>query len=98
MENNHLLTYLLFLPLFGSLLIIFIKKGNENFIRWFGFCISIAAFIISLMVYFQFDRLESGFQFIDKATWIKSLNVSTACFTYYLSYTSYIIIIVEEYK
>jgi NADH-quinone oxidoreductase subunit M len=76
MENNHLLTYLLFLPLFGSLLIIFIKKGNENFIRWFGFCISIAAFIISLMVYFQFDRLESGFQFIDKATWIKSLNVS----------------------
>jgi NADH-quinone oxidoreductase subunit M len=76
MENNHLLTYLLFLPLIGSLLIIFIKKGNENFIRWFGFSISIAAFIISLIVYFQFDRAESGFQFIDKAIWIKSLNVS----------------------
>ena len=76
MENNHLLTYLVFLPLLGSLIIIFIKKDNEALIRWFGLFVSIGAFIISLVGYFQFDRAESGFQFIDKVTWIKSLNVS----------------------
>jgi NADH-quinone oxidoreductase subunit M len=76
MENNHLLTYLIFLPLLASLFILFIKKGSEAFIKWFGFSISVAAFIISLIGFFQFDRSESGFQFIDKVVWISSLNVS----------------------
>jgi NADH-quinone oxidoreductase subunit M len=76
MENNHLLTYLLFLPLIGSIIIIFFNKKSETFIRWFGFFISLAVFIISLIGYFQFDRSESGFQFLDKVVWIKSLNVS----------------------
>ena len=76
MENNHLLTYLIFLPLLASLFILFIKKGSEAFIKWFGFSISVAAFIISLIGFFQFDRTGSGFQFIDKVVWISSLDIS----------------------
>ncbi len=76
MEQNHLLTYLLLTPIAGSLLILFLKEENPKLIRWLGFLISIAAFIISLFVYFGFDASAADFQFQDKILWIKSLNVS----------------------
>jgi NADH-quinone oxidoreductase subunit M len=76
MENNHLLTYLIFLPLLASLSVLFIKKENESFIRWFGFSISVVVFIISLIGFFQFDQSKTGFQFIDKVVWISSLDIS----------------------
>lgn len=75
MEQSLLLTYLILIPLVGSILILFIKKEQENFIRYFGVIISTIAFIVSLIIYFQFDSNNSDFQFIDKVEWIKGLNI-----------------------
>ncbi len=75
MEQSLLLTYLILIPLIGSILLLFIKKEQENFIRYFGVIISTIAFIVSLIVYFQFDSGNSNFQFVDKFEWIKGLNI-----------------------
>src|SRR5574338_92906 len=75
MEQNLLLTYLILIPLIGSFLILFIKKEHANFIRYTALGISTIAFIISLIIYFQFDSANSDFQFINKFEWIKGLNI-----------------------
>lgn len=76
MESSNILTYLLFTPVIGSVLVLFIKKDNEKFIKWTGLFISLIAFIISLVVYAGFNSAASGFQFTYQSVWIESLNVS----------------------
>ncbi|MGE5430725.1 MAG: NADH-quinone oxidoreductase subunit M [Syntrophomonadaceae bacterium] len=76
MENSQLLTYLLFLPLAGSLLLLLIDKNRESLIRWTGLAVSLAAFVLSMVVFMQFDGSRSGFQFIHNIVWISNLNVS----------------------
>lgn len=76
MEQNLLLTYLLFTPIIGSVILLFLGKDQTKFIRWFGFIVSLIAFVISLCIYFGFDSSKSEFQFIHRVLWISSLNVS----------------------
>ncbi len=76
MENSHLITYLLLVPLFGGVLILFIGNKKENLVRYFGLTISIITFIISLVIYFNFDLNNPSFQFVHKFTWIENLHIS----------------------
>jgi len=76
MENSHLITYLLFAPLIGGFLLLFIGNKKENLIRYFGLAISILTFIISLIIYFNFDLNNPSFQFIHKFDWIENLHIS----------------------
>jgi NADH-quinone oxidoreductase subunit M len=75
MENNFLLTYLLLTPLIGSLLLLFFPKGKDHLIKYFGMGIALVAFVISLIVYYQFDQENPNFQMIHKFTWIGNLNI-----------------------
>ena len=75
MEQNSLLTYLILIPLIGSFLILFIKKEQANFVRYAALGISTIAFLLSLVIYFQFDSANSDFQFIHKIQWIDGLNI-----------------------
>lgn len=75
MTQNLLLTYLILTPLAGSFLILFFKKEQVNLIKYFGVAISVIAFIVSLVIYFQFDSANSDFQFVNKFNWIKGLNI-----------------------
>jgi NADH-quinone oxidoreductase subunit M len=76
MEQNLLLTYLLLTPIIGSILVLFFKKEQIKIVRWFALLISLIAFIISLIVLFNFDSTKSEFQFVHQVIWISSLNVS----------------------
>ena len=76
MEQNLLLTYLLFTPVVGSVLVLFFRNEQKQLARWFGLIVSLVAFVISLVVYFRFDPANPQFQFIHQVTWIKSLNIS----------------------
>ncbi len=76
MQNNYLITILLLLPLLGGLLIIILPKGKETVVRYFGLAVSTVAFIVSLLLYFNFDSSNSGFQFIHQFRWIEKLNIS----------------------
>lgn len=76
MNNNLLLTYLLFIPLAGSILVLFANEERKKFIQLLGLLFSAAAFIISLVVYFNFDHSAKGFQFVHSFLWIENLNIS----------------------
>lgn len=76
MEQSLLLTYLLAVPVIGSVLILFINKEKAQLIKYTGLTISLIAFIISLIIYFDFDNNSDAFQFVNKFNWITDLNIS----------------------
>jgi NADH-quinone oxidoreductase subunit M len=75
MENSLLLTYLLLIPFIGSIVLLFIKADKGNLIRYFGLGISVITFLLSLVIYFNFDSSNSSFQFVHKFKWIENLNI-----------------------
>ncbi|MDO8549191.1 MAG: NADH-quinone oxidoreductase subunit M [Ignavibacteria bacterium] len=75
MENSSLITYLLLVPFIGSFLLLLIDKSREHLIRYTGLVISLLAFIISLIIFFNFDSQNPDFQFTHKFPWIENLNI-----------------------
>ena len=76
MEQSYLLTYLLAVPIIGSLLLLFINKEKAQLIKYVGLIVSLIAFVISLIIYFDFNDQSSDFQFVHKFNWIADLNIS----------------------
>jgi NADH-quinone oxidoreductase subunit M len=76
MEQSYLLTYLLAIPILGSIIILFINKEKFQLIKNVGLAVSLIAFVISLFIYFGFDNQSSDFQFVNKFNWISGLNIS----------------------
>ena len=76
MEQNLYLTYLLLIPIIGSVLVLFLKEENKLVVQIFGLGISLLAFLVSLLVYFNFDSTIPHFQFVHQVLWIESLNIS----------------------
>jgi len=75
MENSSLISLLLLIPFAGSFLLLFINKEKVNLIKYCGLAISLLAFIISLIIFFNFDTSKSGFQFTHKFAWIENLHI-----------------------
>ena len=76
MEQNLILTYLLLVPVIGSVLVLFFKNENKQLIRWYALGISVLAFVLSIFAYIKFNQTNSQFQLIDKFVWVQSLNIS----------------------
>jgi NADH-quinone oxidoreductase subunit M len=64
------LTILLLLPLAGAALLHFVKDARVA--KFFTLSVMFIAFIVSLVLYFQFDPTASGYQFVEKYAWIIS--------------------------
>lgn len=66
---NHLLTLILFLPTAAALIVLLLPTRRIRLIRWFSFAASLIPFLISLVVWLQFDVGKTGFQFVEQAPW-----------------------------
>jgi NADH-quinone oxidoreductase subunit M len=73
----HLLSIITYTPLAGAaiLLLPFFRK-NDDAVRWFANVVGAVGFLVSLPLWFWFDRGKEGFQFVEKADWIPSIGVS----------------------
>ena len=72
---NHILSIVLFTPLVGLLLLLFIPSSNARAIKWFANAASFVGFLVSLPLVFNFDRTKD-FQFVEKAPWIPTLGAT----------------------
>lgn len=76
---NKLLTLTTFLPLIGALLMLGGDRGlKDTAARWVALGISLATFIVSLVVLGRFDPASSGFQMVEIARWVSSIGLSYA--------------------
>ena len=76
--QNHILSIILFTPLLGALLLLFVPKENKDAVRWIANIFALLGFLISLPLVPMFwdKRFEAGFKFIEGApsNWIPSIG------------------------
>ncbi|MGH6892380.1 MAG: NADH-quinone oxidoreductase subunit M, partial [Dongiaceae bacterium] len=75
----HLLTIITFLPLVGAVFIAGIRGEDAHVARnarWVALWTSAAVFLVSLLLWFGFDRSNPGFQFEERSEWIPALNIA----------------------
>jgi NADH-quinone oxidoreductase subunit M len=74
----HILSIILFTPLVGAILLLFVPKDNKNAIRWIANIFALGGFLISLPLVpaFWAQRFEPGFKFIEGSAnnWIPSIG------------------------
>lgn len=64
----------LFLPLFGSVIILFFKREAKQLIKYFTLGFTTVIFLISLFIWFGFDATATGFQYYFDQTWIPAFD------------------------
>ena len=77
---NKLLTLTTFLPLLGALMVLGGGRGlKDGAARWVALGVSVATFIVSLVVLGRFDPSSSEtFQMVEIARWVPSIGLSYA--------------------
>jgi NADH-quinone oxidoreductase subunit M len=82
MSDWPLLSLVTFLPLVGAGFILFIRGDAEIVARnsrSVALWTALVTFVLSLMIWANFDSGQSGFQLVEKATWFEGLGI-----TYYM--------------
>src|ERR1700683_1478841 len=76
--QNYILSIILFTPLVGALVLLFVPKENKDAIRWIANFFALAGLLVSipLVPLFWEQRFEPGFKFIEGAAgnWIPSIG------------------------
>ncbi len=74
--NTHLLSLILFLPTIAALVMLFLPSGETKLLRWFAFSASLIPFVLTLVLWSNFDPNKTGFQFQETYPWYEALNSS----------------------
>ncbi|MEW6261887.1 MAG: NADH-quinone oxidoreductase subunit M [Thermodesulfobacteriota bacterium] len=75
MVRTHLLSWLVFSPMIGFGLILAVPGRRDDLIKSIALAATIPQLMISLWLYLEFDRTRTGFQWVEKSTWIKAFNI-----------------------
>lgn len=77
MFADYLLSLVIWLPIFGGLLVLFFRnKEQAAAARWLSLLVAIATFVLCLPLYFGFDTTTYQMQFPELRLWIPAFNVN----------------------
>jgi NADH-quinone oxidoreductase subunit M len=71
---NYYLSIILFTPLLGALVVLFVNKQNEHLIRWIANLTALVGFLISIPLWFVYNPQNPEFQLVERAQWIPSIG------------------------
>ena len=72
--HSHLLSIILFTPLAGAIVLLFVSKRQEGAIRWIANAFAILGFLVSVPLWFWYDTGSSAWQFVERHPWIPSVG------------------------
>src|SRR5437762_10543694 len=72
--DQHLLSVILFAPLAGLLVLLFIPGSAKNAIKLWANIASFACFLISIPLVTRFDKNAMSYQMVERADWIPSIG------------------------
>ena len=81
MLSNYLLSFLIWLPVAGGVVLLLIGDGNDvksaqaRLMRMTALGFSVLTFFASVALYLGFDNAEPGMQFVERMPWIETFNV-----------------------
>ena len=86
---DHILSIILFTPLVGLLVLLFIPSSKTRLVKLWANLASLAGFLVCLPLVFAFDA-GKDFQFVERAGWIPSIGAS-----YHLGIDGYGLLLIE---
>ena len=87
--NDHLLSIVLFTPLVGAIVLLFVNKRQEDTIRWIANIFATAGFLVSVPLWFRYDSGSPAWQFVERYDWIPSVGAS-----YYLGADGFSVLLI----
>jgi len=74
--HDHILSLILFTPVVGLLVMLFIPGRNKTAVKWWGNIAMFVGFLVSLPLAFWFmeEAPDQQFKFIEKVDWIPSIG------------------------
>ena len=76
MSGFPFLDIVIFVPLAGALLLTLVPKGRDDLLRYGALGVTLAAFVLSLFLLFDFDAAAPGFQLGSEVEWIPEWGIS----------------------
>jgi NADH-quinone oxidoreductase subunit M len=73
--TDHLLSIVTFIPLAGAVVLLLWRGAPDNSARSTAMLVTVVTFIVSLSVLGKFERADTGFQMVERATWVKSIGL-----------------------
>src|SRR3989337_2714220 len=73
--REHLLSIVTYTPLLGAAILLLPPFRDDKAARLVATLIGVLGFLVSLPLWFWFDRTSGGFQFVERFEWIPSLGV-----------------------
>lgn len=73
---SGILSWMIFTPLIGMAVIMFLPKDNHRAIRGVTMAATIIPLILSIMMLAAYNPSTADFQFVEQAAWIPALNVN----------------------
>ncbi|MGH2783889.1 MAG: NADH-quinone oxidoreductase subunit M [Actinomycetota bacterium] len=70
------LTWTLWLPLAGAIVLAFFPRERHAAIRWWALATSIGTLGTALAILARFDKSDAGFQLVERHEWIKAFGAS----------------------
>ena len=71
-----ILAWITLLPLAGAVLTMLVPKDEETIAKGLGLTVSIATFLVSLLILGDFDGAKGGFQLEVNKVWVESLGIN----------------------
>ncbi|MEZ5856316.1 MAG: NADH-quinone oxidoreductase subunit M [Hyphomicrobiaceae bacterium] len=68
--GSNLLSLVTFLPCLFALAIATLNKESRGNARWFALWGTLITFAVSLLIWWNFDKTNPGFQFVEEAAWL----------------------------
>ncbi|MGO8696035.1 MAG: complex I subunit 4 family protein [Rectinemataceae bacterium] len=75
MNGFHPLPAILLSPFVGALLLLFVPDGRRNAIRAIALLASSVSLVLSIAAMIFYDRGQSGMQFVERFSWIRSFGI-----------------------
>jgi NADH-quinone oxidoreductase subunit M len=76
LSHIPILSIVTYIPLLGALAIVFlVPREKAGAIKTVATLVALLDFLVSLPLWFAFDRTAPGYQFVERASWIPSLGV-----------------------
>jgi len=72
---DHILTYMTFIPIVGAVVVLCLPSTAHNLIRWAAAITTVPPLLMAVWLFVNFDRTQSGFQFVQHTPWIPSFNI-----------------------
>jgi NADH-quinone oxidoreductase subunit M len=75
MVNFPILTLIMVAPVIGAVIILLIPKERDDAIKTVAAMASLVSLLLSVAVFFGYDRLAGGFQFREQVEWIPQYGI-----------------------